>query len=336
MAGKGGTMPDPVALEGRLARHACRFGFYQALRLIECAHPGAPRIGTSARAADDPVRLGQDAGMAFLPGELSGYRPATERGPGRLGVNVLGLLGSAGPLPLHLTEYVRDRLHHAGDRTLAGFLDMFHHRMMCLFYRAWADAQPVIGHDRADGRHARYAGSLCGLGTPATRGADGIGEAAKLQFAGILAARTRHADGLAAVLSRYFRVPVAIRQFVGQWLHLPEQERTRLAPHGRPLGQGIPLGARAWDRQHKFRVVLGPLQAPRAAALQPGTPGFLRLAQWTRLYAGGALDWDVELRLAPGAAVAMRLDGRARIGRGTWLGRPGGTPRLRFRAPASL
>ncbi|AOB32509.1 type VI secretion protein [Bordetella sp. H567] len=334
-------MPDPVALDRRLAADPCRYAFYQAMRQIECAYPAKPRIGASARAADDPVRFGQDADMAFVPSELSAYRPATAQAPARLAVNALGLMGTTGPLPLHLTEYVRDRARHAGDTTLAGFLDMFHHRMMSLFYRAWAVGQPVIGHDRADGNHyAKYVGSLCGLGSPATHRTDGIGEYAKLQFSGLLAARTRHAHGLASLLSRYFRVPAAINQFVGQWLYLSGEDRARLGRGGaKRLGHGLPLGARVWDRQHKFRVVLGPLDKARAQGLQPGTDGFRRLAEWVRLYAGSILDWDVELRLAPGAAAAMRLDGNARLSRSTWLGRPGGTagaPCLRFQSRDSL
>ena len=65
---------------------------------------------------------------------------------------LFGLLGPNGPLPLHLTEYARERLRHAGDPTLSRFLDIFHHRFLALFYRAWAQAQPHVNRDRPERR----------------------------------------------------------------------------------------------------------------------------------------------------------------------------------------
>jgi type VI secretion system protein ImpH len=328
-------MPDPVAIERRLEAAPWRFDFAQALRLLECAHPERPRIGRALHPMDDAVRLSQPAELAFVPRELSAYQPSTSGAPAVLSAQVIGLLGAAGPMPLHFTEYVRDRVRHAGDTALARFLDLFHHRMITLFYRAWACGQPVIGQDRADAeRFGAYVGSLCGVAAESRGSEDAIAHSAKLQFAGLLAARTRHAAGLASILSRYIGVPATVRQFVGQWLSLPADARARLQSRGsRPLGLGLPLGGRVWDAAHKFRVILGPLDAGAFRRLQPGEPGYRRLAEWIRLYTGGTLDWDLELRLAPGAAEGMRLDGMARISRNTWLGPPkqAATPaRVRF------
>ena len=76
-------------------------------------------------------------------------------------------------MPTHLTEYVRDRARNAGDPTFARFLDVFHHRMASLFYRAWAVAQPVVSLDRDNGdRFSAYVGTTFGLGEPALRKRD--------------------------------------------------------------------------------------------------------------------------------------------------------------------
>lgn len=333
-------MRDPLALERRLVREAPRFDFFQALRLIECAHAERPRVGKSLRPSDDPVRLGQQPELAFATTEIAACEAATEDGPARLVVN-FGLLGTDGPMPLHLTEYVRERERQAGDRTLGRFLDLFHHRMLSLLYRAWAAGQPVLSADRRDDdSFARYVASLCGCACPVPRGRDAIGDHAKLRFGGLLADKSRHASGLGLLLSQCCGVPVTIEQFVGQWLQLPQAQRTRLCKHGAaPLGEGRALGRKVWDRQHKFRVVIGPLDADECRRLQPGTRGFRRLADWVRLYAGSALDWDVELRLKPGAALPMRLSRGTRLARDTWLGQPawnGRQPSLRFAADAGV
>ena len=84
----------------------------------------------------------------------------------------------------------------------------------------------------------------------------------KLHFAGHLSCQTRHAEGLASILSSFFVVPVRIECFIGTWLGDarggPHAAR-RIATHRRARSHTAVLGARVWSRQHKFRVVVGPL-----------------------------------------------------------------------------
>ena len=64
-------------------------------------------------------------------------------------VNFMGLFGPNAPLPLHITDYARDREANAKDETLTAFLNVFHHRLISLFYRAWAVNQKAADLDRA-------------------------------------------------------------------------------------------------------------------------------------------------------------------------------------------
>jgi len=116
---------------------------FQALRVIEAAHPDRPRLGRSRRPAQDPVRLGQAPELAFPRSTVSGFGPDPRTGRDRLTQQAFGLFGPHGALPLHLTEYARDRQRNNGDGALVGFADMLHHRMLSLFYRAWASAEPA-------------------------------------------------------------------------------------------------------------------------------------------------------------------------------------------------
>ena len=145
------------------------FGFFHFLRRFECLYPQHPRLGTSRRPVDDPIRLAQEPAMTFESASLTQFEPGHDGKPHRLAVRFFGLLGPNGPLPLHLTEYALKRLRHRQggslDRTLVWFLDMFHHRMLSLFYRAWANNEPTVSFDRPESdRFATYVGSLAGLG----------------------------------------------------------------------------------------------------------------------------------------------------------------------------
>jgi len=318
-------MRDPVELELELERNAARMDFFQVLRLLENARPDLPRIGTSLRPRDDAVRFGQDPALTFHPGALGQFMRADGASRARLAVNFFGLLGANGPLPLHITEHVRDRLRHGGDGTMLAFLDVFHHRMLALFYRARAAAEPVISLDRADNdRFSTFVGSMFGIGAPALSGRDAIGDFAKLHFAGLLANKTRPASGLVTILGAYFRLPFQVEQFVGHWMRLPAEVQSRIGGEfaggaGNRLGSSMVLGRSVWDCQHKFRIVIGPLEHADYLRFMPGGESLERLLAWVRNYVGLALDWDVRLILKKEQRPPLRLGGETRLGWSTWV-----------------
>ena len=315
-------MRDPVDTERLLAGQAARMDFFQILRLLENTYPDKPRIGASLRPRDDAVRFGQDPSLGFEPTAVRAYTPATGTNRARLAVNFIGLLGANGPLPLHLTEYARERARNQGDATMVAFLDVFHHRMVSLFYRARAAAEPAISLDRPDSdRFADYLGSLFGIGTPALRERDEIGDFAKLHFGGLMANQRRPAAGLVTILRAYFKLPVEIEQFVGHWMTIPPDARTRMGAQerGNRLGSSTVLGTRVWDCQHKFRLVIGPLEYDDYQRMLPGGASMRRLLDWVRNYAGTVLDWDVRLVLKQPAVPPLALGAR-KLGWTTYLG----------------
>ncbi len=316
----------PAALLDRLADAPADFDFYAALRLLECAHPQLPRIGQAQRPRDEAVRFGQQPSLAFEPAMLAGLeRDEDGSGAPRLLVNFFGLLGANGPLPIHITEYIRDRERNAADPTLARFLDVFQHRMISLLYRAWSNAQPAVSLDRpGTDRFAGYVGALIGIGMPSLRERDAVPDFAKLHYAGRLAPHAASADGLAAIVGDFLQVPVRVQQFVGHWMRLPADGlcRLRSGPDAEVLGQTTVLGRQVWNAQHKFRLVIGPVDAAQLKELLPGTEGMRRVTAWVRQYAGLALDWDVNLVVDKEAVPGLRL-GTAALGWTSWLrGRP--------------
>ena len=316
--------PDSLTYFRALEDKPFSFDFFQALRRIECLHPGKPRLGKGLRPIDEAIRIAQEPSMTFAPASLSSfYLPAGGR-PGRMEVRFFGLLGPNGPLPLHLTEYARARLLNAGDATFVRFLDMFNHRFLLLFYRAWAQARPTVSLDRPDDdRFSIYIGSFEGLAGSKMRERDEIGDFAKLFFAGLLGRQVRNRDGLVALLASYFRLPVRVEEFVGHWMHLPKRDQTSLSSGGDTsarLGGGAVLGARVWDRQHKFRIWLGPLSLAQYEAFLPGGKAIGRLVAWARQYFCFELEWDVRLVLAHDEVPKTSLGQFGRLGWTTWLG----------------
>jgi type VI secretion system protein ImpH len=331
--------PEPVlsraqSLLARLKAAPHRFSFYAIMRHLEALHPERPRFGQSIRPEQDLLRLGQEPSVIHAPAALSDFEPGTEGKPGRLRVYFFGLFGPDGPLPLHLTEYARDRRRNYGDRTFQSFADLFHHRTLSLFYRAWAASRPTVSFDRPDqDRFAYYVGSLIGLSTPGLRDRDAMPDLTKLHFAGLLASQPRNAEGLGQILSAFFDMPVRVESMVGAWLSLPPGDYTHLGDSRATaeLGSSALLGKRVWSRQHKFRIVFGPLSLAEYKRLLPGGLSLHRLIPIVRNYAGDSLIWDVSFILRAAEVPRLQLGRQGQLGWTTWL-----TPRRSKQDAADL
>lgn len=313
-----------------MAREPWANDFFQALRRIDAHQPGRPRLGTALRPADEPVRLGQAPELSFAPAALHAVLPPVDGRPPRMEVRFFGLFGPNGPLPLHLTEYARDRAMHHADPAFARFADLFHHRLLLLFYRAWAQAQPVVGYDRrGDDGFADIVGSLVGIGAPSLRRRDPMPDEVKLHFAGLLTRQVRNADGLANLLSGYLGRTVRVEQFAGHWMPLRGDECTRLGRllGARPnvsarLGAGAVLGGMVWDRQHGVRLHIGPLGRAAFESLLPDGRALPAVIALVQQYLGHEFEWDLVLGHLATEVEPGQLGRRTRLGWTSWVGRP--------------
>jgi len=302
------------------------YGFYQAVRLLENAHPEMPRIGTSLRLRDDPIRFAQSPTLAFPPATLSSFSADGDGGAApRLTQRFFGLFGPHGPLPLHLTEFARERARRMpSDAALVRFLDMFHHRLLSLFYRAWAEARPTVSLDRPDDDpYGRWVGSVAGYGMASLRGRDAVPDGARLAVAGILGRGVHSAEGLERILNDFFRVRVRVHQWQPHWMRLPVEARSRVGLSGAPalLGENTVVGSRVWDCQTRFRVEIGPLSLAEYERFLPGGDSLRRLRDWVLNYIGHELSCEMHLILKRAEVPATDVGRAGRLGWTSWLGK---------------
>lgn len=323
------ALPSAQALDELLAavRHEpWAYDFFALLRRLDALRPAQPRTGYAMRPGQELLRLSQVPELNFAPAPLDHleFRPDA---PPRLGVRFFGLLGPNGPMPLHFTEFVRERRHNHGDSAAAHFLDIFHHRMLTLFYRAWAQNQPVVHADRPqDDRFMVWLGALAG--TPGRRPTHVLPAQALAFQAGLLSLRTRPPEALARVLRQYFKVPVEVIGNAPQWLVLADDDRSALGhARNRPerarqpgarLGHAI-AGDRVWDRQYRLRVRLGPLPRSGYMAFLPGGAQWPALLEWLDLLIRPELQWELELVLADADRPPPRLSRGVHLGVSSWL-----------------
>ena len=329
MAGTVGYTDRRLTFLGELERQPWAFDFYQTLRRIEGLYPMLPRLGEARRPADEPVRLGQKPELSFAPSAIDGFS-YDPRGRPKITVRFLGLFGPMGPLPTHLTEFARERERNHGDSTWTRFADIFHHRLMLFFYRAWRQAQPTASRDRPEhDRFRAYVGSTIGLGSPAWYDRDSVSDDAKRYFAGSLARAARNPDGLADILSVYLDQPVAVRSFLPHWMRLPIDQRSRLGAteDSSRLGLGAVLGRRVLDAQHHFELRIGPCPLSAYESLLPGGAWHRRVLDWLRLYVSDEFGVRMVVELEGMQVPEPRLGTGTRLGWTSWLrSHPGSRP----------
>ncbi|MFM0466027.1 type VI secretion system baseplate subunit TssG [Paraburkholderia strydomiana] len=304
----------------RLQAEPWRYGFLTLLRRIGADSRIDP-VGAAQRPQTEPFRLGQRPSLAFAPREIASVGEAG----GRLKVRLfgLGMLGPNGPLPIHVTEVARDREESRHDSTLVNFLDIFHHRYLTLLYRAWSSAQAAAGLDRPDDeRFSFYVASLTGHDM---REVDKrlLPAHARISASAHLVRESRNPDGLRATLEHYFGVPVVIEEYVYRWILLDVDDHCRLGKPGTPsiMTEGAMLGEQVADRQHRFRVVIGPLDIDEYLRFTPQGADLPPLIEWVRAFVGKEFAWELELRMRPHSATPAIVGGPQQLGWSGWLGR---------------
>jgi type VI secretion system protein ImpH len=284
-------------IEDKLRREPHCFDFFQALRLLERFRPEKKPVGQFTHPETEVARFRAHPSLAFPASQIQ-QMEWPDDGQVQMMVNFMGLTGPEGVLPNPYTSLIIER-ERVGDNSLRDFLDIFNHRMISLFYRAWRKYRLDVACERGERhRFSRNLLSLLGLGTGAMRDREIISDDSLIYYSGLLAQRPRSAQALQQILSDYFDVPVAIEQFSGGWYRLDRETQCRLAEESTDsgeLGFGAVVGDEMWNQQSRVRIVLGPLSLERYADFLPDGQSFKPLQSWVRFFSSE--EWDFELKL---------------------------------------
>ena len=324
------TPPAGTQRDGE-AELSTAFDLFELLRRME---GGGRSFGQAGGPGLEPARLGQHVRLGYATEDVPGYEAGAYGRPARVTVASIGLLGPEGPMPLHLTRWVLDRLsqrwfagadaRQTSDTTFVDFVNMLQHRMIALFYRAWADQTPAVQVERrGGGRVEAMLAALAGIGLPGTRN-DGAAELnrVKLRQAAALASQVDGPERLTLFVAEAFGVPVRLEEFVAAWIRVPRALQTRLGRTHAALGAGASIGPRTFTRQARVELRIGPLGIADYLAFLPATRRLETLKRSIRDLVGDGVDVDVRLVLARQDVPPPTL-GTAQLGRTAWLARPG-------------
>lgn len=290
---------DADVLLEELRERPGSFDFFQAVRLLQRLQPEREPVGYFGDPANEAVRFSVPPSIGFPSSAIQALE-MSEGGAAQMEVNFLGLTGPQGVLPHHYTLLAAER-KRAKDTALASFLDLFHHRLLSLFYRAWEKHRfAVLFENDGTDPLREHLLDLVGIGSSACRDRLPLSDDALVFYAGLLTPQTRGAAALQQLLEEYFGVPVEVEQFVGGWYRLPPSDQCALGEEGSAssrLGHGAVAGDEVWDQQAKVRIRLGPLKREQYDDFLPTGSAYESLRALVRFYSHDQFDFELRLVL---------------------------------------
>jgi type VI secretion system protein ImpH len=262
--------PELVAL----SKGAPRFSFFRLIYLLERLFPKAPPVGQLGPVGDERVRIRPDVSLTFASGDVAELTPtkATD-GIDRMRVTstFMGLYGSVSPLPPHYVEKIALDDYQGGPQPVRELLDVFHHRLLALTYRAWTKYRFSVMY-RKKGTDAFTRRMFCAVGIDGMKDAEtALDRFLHLRYASILASKSRSVRGLTVVLEDLFgHMGVSVDQFIGHWTLIEKPNRNKLGLMNHQLGESLTIGRYVYDGTGRFNVVLGPLSYDDYLSFLPG------------------------------------------------------------------
>lgn len=317
---------------GAFEESARRFSFYRLVYLLERLAKGAPQVGQLGPPSAERIRLRSETSLVFAASDVSAlemikYPDGTYRA--RLTSAFMGLYGSSSPLPTHFSESLAFADYQGGPQPIRDFLDVFHHRLLSLVYRAWAKYRFSVAY--AKGGVDPFARRMfCAVGVDGFKDySTALSRFLFLRYAPILGSKSRSARGLEAVLRDTFgQMGLRLEQFVGHWTLIEKPLRNQLGIMNCRLGEDLTLGRYVYDGTGRFTIVLGPLEYDQYLSFLPGGHNRPLMRGIVDTFTRGAQDAMLELHVKPDAAPRYQLGSprAATIKRTAWLGGSKGQP----------
>lgn len=299
-------------------------GFEPFIRYISANAPLASKIGYSISPKYDVARFGQQPLLHFFPAAFHNVKFSESIGEYKIKNSYFGMLGINGPLPIHLTEHAIERLSRYKDKTFSEFLDIFNHRFLSLFYRAWADAQPAVCHDRPEDDHfIKRLNALSGKSpqpdTTDTKKNQYIHE----YLSGLLSQKNRSGKTLIQIISSRLGLKINLREFVGKWYDTPAQEHSRTGQNNNALGLTATLGERVYLRLYNFCIQIGPVSYDEYMNLLNDKQKIKDIENLTRTFSGNECEFTIEIYLKEQQTRPCVL-GAGKLGLTSWSQNPKG------------
>lgn len=248
-----------------LIAHAHTFDFAQAVSLLQYLRPHRT-LGGLHGVGQEPVKFqsvysfkGQQPDLSYVWVPLS--RKSGEHDPPQpvMMVNFISLLGIQGPMSYDLSDMlvidsVR-RQHPDQQRGVYAFFDIFHHRLITLWFKVFCRIHPLL-------MHTPYENSMMGRIMAYLTPYDEVCRLRQhmlLSCAALFWQRSRTAVGLEVMIRSIFHISCHLKLFEGGWNRGRIQDGTQLGRAFHKVGESVIIGHQTFDQRKGFSLYLATL-----------------------------------------------------------------------------
>lgn len=309
----------------RVLEHAERLPFVVLVTWLQRLLTAQQPVGTDWPGRVESVRFCHDPDLRFHNADVVRailVEPAAAPSFVQLTTTFAGLTGAASPLPPALIERLcRDD----DDESVVQreFLDLFHHRLLGLFYRGRIKFDlPRSTSPTGRGRILDWVLLLSGFAPEHAERLTHLSRAQLLRLSPLLVCYPANGERIVVALRFVLAdllqgARVHIVELRGGFSAIEPSSRVRLGVDVR-LGQTSTLGARAPSPAQQLTIQLGPLSADACARLCPGGDRHHEFAAVATLFSPETVRLEVEL--TPSTTPRTQLGATdALLGRATWL-----------------
>ena len=337
------TVPAGGLLE-RMLQQGWKFDFFQAVWLLERYCGEHTPVGQRGPVSSEPIRFRPHVSVGFPPTDvrrITAFRGDNEAEPGfRLDVTFMGLYGVSTPLPLHYaiemlrsvepygapgdppaeessTGKVAVEERATDSNPTRDFLDIFHHRLLSLFYRAWTKYR----HDVVFGMPGRdtitdYLLWLIGCPRHYDEAVVGVDPIRLIRYAGLLTQHPKSAVSLEGLLFDYWNgVEIRVEQCVGRWVTLNAADLNGIGVVNSGLGVNLTVGEQVYDLSGQFNISVGPVDWQTYLSFLPSGEWFAQMRSLVRLYCSDPLAFTIEVKIEAGEIPQTQLTSDEQAGR---------------------
>jgi len=328
-----------TSISEKLFSEPYRFSFFQAARLLQGVvlkwrskgkgkasddTYGKESVGYDNSPLLEAVKFKSFPSLKFASSEIAKIdkSPASDElkslEQAEMQVSFIGLTGQSSAMPVHFTELEISRIREK-DFALRKFYDLFNHRAISFFYRAWEKYRLPASYERAKLEEATGSDpisssvlAMLGISGNALQKKLDIDKEDLLYYSGLFSAPNRSASSLAEALGEVLGVPVNVNQFKGEWMSLIDDDRMKLPVfplkgQNNCLGVDSIIGSEVFTVEGKIELEIGPINNEKFQQLQPGTKGFAALNRFAQFFIGDSFHFNTKYLLEDDAIRAWHL-----------------------------
>ncbi|MBN2717186.1 MAG: type VI secretion system baseplate subunit TssG [Deltaproteobacteria bacterium] len=317
-------------LKQKLQGQGYRFGFFQAISLLEQVYRERTPVGHSGPFSNEAIRLLPNNSLGFPAADLNRIKVEEDSTPAEkwtIFQNFLGLYGPNSSAPIFIAEAVNQCIDE--EDPLREFLDIFNHRVTSLYYRALKKSNLLSTVSTlSDNPVSNILHAMMGHDYTSDIKDWQVNPGKLLKYCSAFASGNRNPSSLEKLVEEYFSLQdVQVVPFARRRIKVPPDNQGRISAihQETALGESFILGEFVEDIAGQFILRIKMPSMHTFKQFQPGEHKYKELLFLVNMYLQYRLGFTLEFILPTKEVQSIKVSSdlpSGKLGQSAWMGTP--------------